>query len=104
MPFTPSNIFIFFIETQQISQDDKTYSVHSLRAAKSLKRVWFVISNTFLLLPSWISASAATALATTIGLLSEIISLRESRNPLSSTNSELMSCNLATQIAAVLRT
>jgi hypothetical protein len=43
-------------------------------------------------------------LATTIGLLSEIISLRESRNPLSSTNSELMSCNLATQIAAVLRT
>ena len=51
-----------------------------------------------------ISASAATVLATTMGVESERRSFRRSRNPWSSTSWELMSCSLATHTAAVFRT
>ena len=81
-----------------------THSVHSFSAASSLNTVLDVTSNTGLLLVSWISVSAATALATTMGLLSDIMSRRESRKPLSSTSSALMSWSFATQMAAVFRT
>ena len=53
---------------------------------------------------SLISVSAATALATTIGLASASSSRSWSTNPRSSTSSGLMSCSFATQIAAVFRT
>lgn len=81
-----------------------TYSVHSLRAVRSFASVALVISKMGLALFSWISARAATAFATTIGLLSDIKSFSPSRNPLSSTSSAFISKSLATQIAAVLRT
>mmetsp|Transcript_57095 Transcript_57095/g.180719 ORF Transcript_57095/g.180719 Transcript_57095/m.180719 type:complete len:232 (+) Transcript_57095:931-1626(+) len=80
------------------------HSVHSLSAATSLNRVWLVTRNTSLELLSWISASAATALATTIGLESPRRSCRVTRKPRSSTSSGLMSWSFATQMAAVFFT
>lgn len=68
-----------------------TYSLHSFKAVKSLESVLLVISKINLVLFSCISASAATAFATTIGLLSEIMSLSVSKKPLSSTNSAFIS-------------
>ena len=67
------------------------HSVHSLSAASSFITVWLVSSNTGLPDMEWISLRAATELATTMGLASEIMSLRLSKNPLSSTSSGEMS-------------
>jgi len=91
-------------ECSETTEMERTYSVHSFRAVRSFVRVVLLISKMGLLLFSWISARAATALATTIGLLSDIKSFKASRKPLSSTNSAFMSKSLATQIAAVFLT
>lgn len=69
----------------------QTYSVHSFNAVRSFESVWLVISKMGVLLLSCISARAATAFATTIGLLSDIKSFKDSKKPLSSTNSALIS-------------
>lgn len=50
-----SNLLTSKIEISRLGDgksQDTAYSVHSFRAAKSLNSVWFVISKTFLLLPS----------------------------------------------------
>lgn len=80
------------------------HSVHSFSAASSLVRTLCVISNTSLPLASWISLSAATALATTVGLASLSRSRRLSRKPCCFTVGGEMSYSLATASAAVLRT
>mmetsp|Transcript_12710 Transcript_12710/g.53248 ORF Transcript_12710/g.53248 Transcript_12710/m.53248 type:complete len:236 (-) Transcript_12710:278-985(-) len=83
------------------------HSVHSLSAASSLYTLFALSWKMRLGSPadaSLISVSAATALATTIGLASASSSRSWSTNPRSSTSSGLMSCSFATQIAAVFRT
>mmetsp|Transcript_21328 Transcript_21328/g.60049 ORF Transcript_21328/g.60049 Transcript_21328/m.60049 type:complete len:232 (-) Transcript_21328:244-939(-) len=80
------------------------HSVHSFSAASSLNRFCVSMWNTGCAAMESISASDATALATTIGLASPTMSFSTSMNPRSSTNSGEMSKSLATQIAAVLRT
>ena len=83
------------------------HSVHSLSAASSLYTLFALSWKMRFGSPadaSLISVSAATALATTIGLASASSSRSWSTNPRSSTSSGLMSCSFATQIAAVFRT
>mmetsp|Transcript_17807 Transcript_17807/g.44098 ORF Transcript_17807/g.44098 Transcript_17807/m.44098 type:complete len:231 (-) Transcript_17807:324-1016(-) len=82
------------------------HSVHSFNAASSLYTVLESSRKTVsgVLELSRISASAATALATTMGLLSARSSRSWSMKPRSSTSSGLMSKSFATQMAAVFRT
>lgn len=61
--------------------------MHSLSAARSLLSIVLLIWSTSLPLFSDISASAATALATTMGFGSEIMPRRSSRKSCSSTSS-----------------
>ena len=82
------------------------HSVHSLSAARSL---YTLFALSWKISPgeddaSLISVSAATAFATTIGLLSARSSLSWSMKPRSSTRVGFMSCSFATHIAAVFRT
>lgn len=80
------------------------HSVHSFSAASSFCSTAEVTSNTSLPLDSWISFSAATALATTVGLASESRSRTPSMKPCCFTMEGEMSYSLATHRAAVLRT
>mmetsp|Transcript_16557 Transcript_16557/g.45614 ORF Transcript_16557/g.45614 Transcript_16557/m.45614 type:complete len:200 (-) Transcript_16557:679-1278(-) len=80
------------------------HSVHSFRAASSFCRTAAETFMTSLPEASAISERAATALATTEGLLSEMRSWRVSKNPRSTTSSGAISYSFATQTAAVLRT
>mmetsp|Transcript_90941 Transcript_90941/g.278402 ORF Transcript_90941/g.278402 Transcript_90941/m.278402 type:complete len:268 (-) Transcript_90941:363-1166(-) len=81
------------------------HSLHSLSAANSLGMV-ALLSRSMRSLPSVseISASPATAFATTMGFGSDSMSFKISMKPWSSTNSGLMSYTLGMQIAEVLRT
>ena len=81
------------------------HSEHSFKAVRSLLIVCGFMSNMCALGElSLISLKAATALATTIGLESEMRSRSKSRKPCSSTSCEFISNNLATHTAAVFLT
>ena len=80
------------------------HSVHSLRAANNFCNTDGVIFITSRPEVSEISLKAATPLATTLGLESEIKSWRVSMKPRSWTRSGAMSKSLATHTAAVFRT
>mmetsp|Transcript_2984 Transcript_2984/g.5869 ORF Transcript_2984/g.5869 Transcript_2984/m.5869 type:complete len:221 (+) Transcript_2984:1822-2484(+) len=80
------------------------HSVHSFMAESNLFSMSGVILKTSFEVDSAISASAATALATTIALWSEISDLRVFRNPCSSTESGDISNSFATHTAAVFLT
>ena len=98
----------FWGEWDDIESRIKTcpHSVHSFRAASSL---WTVLDSRVKFLAVlkevlWTSARAATAFATTMGLLSARSSWSWRRNPLSWTSSGLISNSFATHIAAVFLT
>lgn len=83
----------------------RPHSVHSFSAISSFLSVLgeivkALVSGSL----SLISARAWTEFATTIGLESPIISCKISRKPFSMQTLGLRSKNLATQMAAVLRT
>jgi hypothetical protein len=87
--------------------DTWPHSVHSFKAAKSFCNFAEDIpmtSSVELFSSSAISLRAATAFATTVGFASATKSRNKSRKPRSFTKSGEMSCNFATQTAAVFRT
>lgn len=81
-----------------------THSEHSPMAATSLLDMLALSRNCMLSLLSLISTSAATAFATTVGLLSASRSRRLLTKPSFSTRRLSIMLSFATQMAAVLRT